>query len=535
METRQNRWLIRVAVPSCALLIFLISINQSSAEVRTISAIGEYRMGDNDTRTDAKRLALLDAKRLALEQTGTYIEGITQIKNFDLTKEEIRAYTAGIVEVIEEATQTLMEGDTTVVRVNITVKIDPDVVREQIDSLRKNEEAKAGLLRLRVDRDRLMLQVEDQSQQLAALRSKAKMDAISKRRQQILTGLDVEELLARARVALSGSERSPLVSGRSTPSGRSNAMKLVEMALALDPSHSEGHNLKGVLLTEAGQHNDAITEFRIAIGLQPDDAPTHNNLAHALIAVGKRTEAISEYSSAIQLNPTEIGYHNNLGRVLAEIGHWEGVIEQYSIVLVLRPDDTNAHVMTGIALQETGDIGGALAEFRKALQFEPRNPTTHGLIGDLLQEAGDFKNAIKEYRIALELDPSNAKHHYHFGRALSSSGAKDQAIAEYRIAIDLQPDYAPVHLNLGALLATSSDSVGAITALKKAVTLRPQDAESHFVLGNVYMTHEMWTDAAQELRSYLALTPNTPQNQKDVDRVDRAKVWLDQLERIKRS
>ncbi len=27
-------------------------------------------MGDNDTRTDAKRLALLNAKRLALEQAG---------------------------------------------------------------------------------------------------------------------------------------------------------------------------------------------------------------------------------------------------------------------------------------------------------------------------------------------------------------------------------------------------------------------------------------------------------------------------------
>lgn len=527
MRAEQTRWASQIVTATCALLL---SANIGSAEVRTITAIGEYRMGDNDTRTDAKRLALLDAKRLALEQAGTYIEGITQIKNFDLTKEEIRAYTAGIVEVIEESTQTAMEGDTTVVRVNITVKIDPDVVREQIESLRKNEEAKAELIRLRVDHDRFMLQVEEQSQQLAALRSKAKVDAIRKRRQQILTGLDVEELLARARVALSGSERSPLVSGGSTPLGRSKAMRLVELALTLDPSHPEGHNLKGLLLTEAGQHNDAITEFRIAIGLRPDDAPTHNNLAHALIGVGKRTEAISEYRRAIQLNPTEIVSHNNLGLVLAEIGHWEGAIEQYSIVLMLRPDDTNAHVMTGIALKETGDISGALAEFRKALQFEPRNPTTHGLIGDLLQETGDFKNAIKEYRMALELDPSNAKHHYHFGRALDASGARDQAIAEYRIAIDLQPDYAPVHLNLGALLATAGDSVGAITALKKAVTLRSQDAESHFVLGNVYMVNEMWTDAAQELRSYLALTPNTTQNHKDIDRV---KVWLDQLERIK--
>ena len=48
-------------------------------------------MGDNDTRADAKRLALLDAKRLALEQAGTYIEGISEVKNLDLAKEEIWA------------------------------------------------------------------------------------------------------------------------------------------------------------------------------------------------------------------------------------------------------------------------------------------------------------------------------------------------------------------------------------------------------------------------------------------------------------
>lgn len=100
--------------PSCKILgaigIALCIVSPSWAEIRTITVTGEYRMGDNDTRTDAKRLALLDAKRLALEQAGVYIESITEVKNLDLAKEEIRAYTAGIVEVVEQATRTMMEG-----------------------------------------------------------------------------------------------------------------------------------------------------------------------------------------------------------------------------------------------------------------------------------------------------------------------------------------------------------------------------------------------------------------------------------------
>ena len=52
----------------CSLIAF-----PAGAELRVVHATGEYSMGDNDTRTDAKRLALLDAKRLALERAGTYI------------------------------------------------------------------------------------------------------------------------------------------------------------------------------------------------------------------------------------------------------------------------------------------------------------------------------------------------------------------------------------------------------------------------------------------------------------------------------
>ncbi|MGH8694473.1 MAG: hypothetical protein ACREVM_09645, partial [Burkholderiales bacterium] len=72
-----------LTLQAAAMFLCLVSVGNADAEIRTITATGEYRMGDKDTRTDAKRLALLDAKRLALEQAGTHIESITQVQNFD--------------------------------------------------------------------------------------------------------------------------------------------------------------------------------------------------------------------------------------------------------------------------------------------------------------------------------------------------------------------------------------------------------------------------------------------------------------------
>jgi hypothetical protein len=202
MKSPQSGWLTTLGVQAALILLCLVPAPQAAAELRTITATGEYRMGDHDTRADAKRLALLDAKRLALEQAGTYIESITQVKNFDLTKEEIRACTAGIVEVTEQATRITLEGETTVVRVAVTVNIDTDVVVRQIDALRKNETVKAELLRAREEADRLRRERDALQRELAAAKSKPEVEALAQKRRKALTGADVFALLAQALIAL---------------------------------------------------------------------------------------------------------------------------------------------------------------------------------------------------------------------------------------------------------------------------------------------------------------------------------------------
>ena len=77
--------------------------------LRTVIATGEYRMEDHDTRMDATRMAVEAAKRQALEQVATYLESVTEVKDLDLTRDEIRTYTAGIVTVLSQHTRTRLE------------------------------------------------------------------------------------------------------------------------------------------------------------------------------------------------------------------------------------------------------------------------------------------------------------------------------------------------------------------------------------------------------------------------------------------
>jgi len=58
-------------------------------------------MGPRDTKDEAIRLATESAKRHALEQVATYLESVTVVKGVDISKDEIRAYTAGFVLVLD--------------------------------------------------------------------------------------------------------------------------------------------------------------------------------------------------------------------------------------------------------------------------------------------------------------------------------------------------------------------------------------------------------------------------------------------------
>ncbi len=285
-----------------------------------MTATGEYRMGDNDTRTDAKRLALLDAKRLALERVGTFLEGVTEVKNFGLSRDEIRAYTAGIVEVVEQATRTEMEGQTTVVRVDVQCRIDTAALTEQIAALRQNEEAKAELVQAREESEHLRRELEAKSKELAAMKSKRDAAGLVQQREQVLNRVDANGLMARASVSVDAAagfanEGLPPAKRRPAPfpphgpraadpaGTRGDERALVVQALALDPSNAMAHQRLGILLMRDGDFQAAEREFRTALRLRPDDVRSHFGIGAALAKTGRRAEAVRELQVFLQLAP----------------------------------------------------------------------------------------------------------------------------------------------------------------------------------------------------------------------------------------
>ena len=117
----------------CLLFFVLILLpSLSFGKVKTIHASHKYIMGDNDSKNDARKMCFIEAKRKALEMAGTYIKSSTEIKNLQLTKDEITIYSSALlkVETVKEEWKFIGEN----LAVFLTVKADVDTGYIEVSS-----------------------------------------------------------------------------------------------------------------------------------------------------------------------------------------------------------------------------------------------------------------------------------------------------------------------------------------------------------------------------------------------------------------
>ncbi len=189
-------------LPSLTLFALLAILSSwptvTLAEVRVVTAQGEHRMGDRDTKEDATRLATEAAKRNALEQVAVYLESVTIVDGLDVTKDEIRSYTAGVVLVLEQTTTTALDGDTIVVRTNLMAQIDTDHVQQAIAALRENEDARHQLVALKHENDQLQQDLNAANQALAQASTTEQTQQAVQRRQDILNRVQSNAMVSQA-------------------------------------------------------------------------------------------------------------------------------------------------------------------------------------------------------------------------------------------------------------------------------------------------------------------------------------------------
>ncbi len=178
----------------------------------------------------------------------------------------------------------------------------------------------------------------------------------------------------------------------------SEAKKVLEKALELDPNNATIYNNLGGSYAKLRQRKKAIDTYKKAIELDPNHATIYNNLGNLYAQLRRHNHAIEAYKKAIELDPNKSDTYYNLGDQYVALGQYNHAEEAYKKVMELVPDDTDIYISLGDLYAKLGQWKKAMGAYNRGLislmsEFESSE--------DAFQDLSRISNAI------LRIDPEN--------------------------------------------------------------------------------------------------------------------------------
>ncbi|SEU37251.1 social motility TPR repeat lipoprotein Tgl [Stigmatella erecta] len=193
---------------------------------------------------------------------------------------------------------------------------------------------------------------------------------------------------------------------------------------------SEIHYNLGIQAQEAGNVQEALSEFQQAVTLDPDNPEARNALGIILhLSFGRHAEAVAEYQKALELRPNFSEARTNLGNVYLDQGRYDEAIQSYEKVLndMLYPTPFIAQSNLGWAYFKKGDTARALENIKSAVTLNPSFCRGYQNLGFIYDQQGQTEEACRQFGRYREMCPDVADAYMREGVCQAKMGKADAA------------------------------------------------------------------------------------------------------------
>ena len=152
-----------------------------------------------------------------------------------------------------------------------------------------------------------------------------------------------------------------------------NAVKLLELILAIDPFDESALWILANIFTQARDFQGAIARYRELLELEPGAGPGWFNLGWVSNAAGKREDALAAFEKAVACDPQNAIAWNNVGFLRAATGNHERAVTACERAIKIDPASCSAWDSLGYALLLKGDYEKAVPALLKALELQPEH------------------------------------------------------------------------------------------------------------------------------------------------------------------
>lgn len=252
-----------------------------------------------------------------------------------------------------------------------------------------------------------------------------------------------------------------------------DAVDVVQRALAADPANARAHKLLGMALHRLGRHDEALAAFDRAVAQQPDFADAHGGRGDVLLDLGRHAEAVASYDRALARGPDSTADWCNRGAALQGLERYEDAVASFDRAIAIAPRFAEAHY----------NRGGALARLKR------------------------HEEALDAYDRALAITPGYADALNNRANALKDLGRHPEALASVEQALAVQPDHAAALVTRAAVLGALGRHEEALATCDIALAGNPENFDALVKRGNALIELQRFEDAITTLDRVLAIDP----------------------------
>ncbi len=362
--------------------LFVLCIpHHASGELKTFIKEYTHQASDLDSKISSRAIALEQAKRLLLEEIGTYLISETDVKNFQLTKDKITTLTAGIVqaEILDEK----WDGKTYYLKAKMSIS--PQEVTKYLEGLRENSQKNREL-------EEMKKKVDDALQKIKQLQDEQ-------------------------------------------AAGRSLGSKQNEYSKAVAELKAKEWIEKGVAFMNAENYEGALRAFNHAVEMDPTSSWAYIDKGWALNTLGDYYQALKEFNRAAEMDPQNPWIYANRGASYNSLENYQQGLLDEEKAISLDANIAWAYIYRGWAYLGLGKFNQALADMNKAARMDPKNPYVYHMRAWAHNGLGNKRQALEDFDKSLALAPNNSWTHWNIASYYALSGEKEKSLSALGKAI----------------------------------------------------------------------------------------------------
>lgn len=374
-------------VTLAALLTIFMYVCPCFAEVRAFEREYVYKAGEADSKLTCRAIGLEQVKRLLLEELGTYLESITEVKDFQLTKDQITSLTAGVVQtqIIDE------KWDGQHYKIRALIKADPKEVATTINKMKDNRKKISELEDAKRRADNAMEEIQKLRAELEAIKARPDSEKTA-RYYNAVKELNATDWFQRA---------SYFVDNQMPK----EALEAFNKVIELDPKYAQAYNGRGFMNMILGNLKGSIYDYTKSIEIDPSNAEPYNNRAIIFEILQDQDKAFKDYSRAIELNPKTPAYYRNRANLHFKAGRIGESINDYSRAIELDPKDYESYYYRGNNFLNLKNYIEAIKNYEKALQIKPDYAVALFNLACVNSLTGDTRSALYHLEKSIKINP----------------------------------------------------------------------------------------------------------------------------------